>query len=111
MRDMTEWLGDGGMPLLTQFGLSFQPPERGDDRSVHSVAVWQPTPITANPAGIVQGGAHTVVLDAAIGFAVNANLDPPDRLQATWRSSRIFCVPHQSACRWLSAARWRAWHA
>ena len=44
---------------------------------------WVPTPLACNPHGIVQAGVHSVVLDAAMNFAINAGLDGKDRTRAT----------------------------
>lgn len=68
---MDKWLGDGGMPLLTQFGASFT--AYGDG---WAEAEWVPTPLCCNPAGTVQAGVHAVVLDAAMNFAMLAALEP-----------------------------------
>jgi uncharacterized protein (TIGR00369 family) len=44
---------------------------------------WEPTPLACNPHGTVQAGVHSVVLDAAMNFAINAGLDGRDRTKAT----------------------------
>ena len=48
-----------------------------------AAAAWEPTGLACNPHGIVQAGVHSVLLDAAMNFAVNAGLDGRDRSQAT----------------------------
>jgi uncharacterized protein (TIGR00369 family) len=83
-KDMSRWLGDGGMPILEAIGVSFD--DYGiedDDRAGWATAVWEPKPVACNPHGIVQAGVHSVVLDAAMNFAVNAGLPGKDRTRAT----------------------------
>lgn len=81
---MSRWLGDGGMPVLAALGVSFD--DYGiedDDRAGWASASWEPKPFACNPHGIVQAGVHSVVLDAAMNFAVNAGLPGKDRTRAT----------------------------
>jgi uncharacterized protein (TIGR00369 family) len=83
-KDMSRWLGDGGMPILAAIGVSFD--DYGiedDDRAGWASASWEPKPVACNPHGIVQAGVHSVVLDAAMNFAVNAGLPGKDRTRAT----------------------------
>jgi uncharacterized protein (TIGR00369 family) len=83
-KDMSRWLGDGGMPILAAIGVSFD--DYGiedDDRAGWASASWEPKPLACNPHGIVQAGVHSVVLDAAMNFAVNAGLQGKDRTRAT----------------------------
>src|SRR6478609_3729838 len=68
-RNLDRSLGDGGMPLLAELGLSFDDYGEG-----WSAAVWVPTELACNPAGIVQGGVYGVIHDAAMNFAVNSAL-------------------------------------
>lgn len=70
---MDRFLGDGGMPLLTTFGVTFDAYGEG-----WAEAAWVPTGPTANPQGIVQGGVHGVLLDAAMNFAMLAALERGD---------------------------------
>lgn len=70
-RNMDKWLGDGGMPLLQEFGVSIT--DYGEGRSG---AEWTPSKLCCNPQGFVQAGTFTVVLDALMNFAVLASLDP-----------------------------------
>ncbi len=84
MRNMDRWLGDGGMPLLAAFGVDFQRYGATEEPvSGWAEAAWTPEPMTANPAGLVQGGLHSVVLDAAMNFAINAALPRGDRSRAS----------------------------
>src|SRR5207244_9157380 len=54
-----------------------------DDGGGWVEASWTPTALACNPHGVVQAGAHAVVLDAAMNFAVNASLEGHDRTRAT----------------------------
>lgn len=83
MRDMDRWLGDGGMPLLACLGARFDGYGVTAPGMGFSEAAWEPTSLSCNPRGTVQGGVHSVVLDAAMGFAVNAALDGGDRARAS----------------------------
>jgi uncharacterized protein (TIGR00369 family) len=71
---MDQSLGDGGMALLAQLGISFD--EYGEG---WATAKWTPTELACNPAGTVHGGVYGVVHDAAMNFATNAALDSGDR--------------------------------
>src|SRR5258708_29814380 len=71
---MDRSLGDGGMPLLAQLGISFD--EYGEG---WATATWTPTELACNPAGTVHGGVYGVVHDAAMNFATNAALESADR--------------------------------
>ncbi|MGH9207913.1 MAG: PaaI family thioesterase, partial [Acidimicrobiales bacterium] len=82
MRDMDRWLGDGGMPLITGLGAEFTSYGVEGD-GAWSLAEWRPTELACNPHGVVQAGVHSVVLDAAMNFAVNSALEGHDRTRAT----------------------------
>jgi uncharacterized protein (TIGR00369 family) len=71
---MERSLGDGGMRLLGELGLSFD--AYGDG---WATATWTPTELACNPAGTVHGGVYGVVHDAAMNFATNAALESGDR--------------------------------
>jgi len=73
-RNLDRSLGDGGMPLLAELGVSFDQYGEG-----WSTAAWVPTDLACNPAGIVQGGVYGVIHDAAMNFAVNSALERGDR--------------------------------
>ena len=73
-RDMQRSLGDGGMPLLGQLGLSFDSYGEG-----WAEAAWAPTALACNPAGIVHGGVYGVIHDAAMNFAANSALESGER--------------------------------
>ncbi len=74
MRNLDKSLGDGGMPLLAQLGLSFERYGEG-----WSEATWIPTELACNPLGPVHGGVYAVVHDAAMNFATNSALERGDR--------------------------------
>jgi uncharacterized protein (TIGR00369 family) len=86
---MERSLGDGGMALLGQLGVSFD--AYGDG---WATAIWTPTDLACNPAGAVHGGVYGVVHDAAMNFAANAALESGDRAAtlelkySTMRSAR-----------------------
>ena len=71
---MDRSLGDGGMALLAQLGISFD--EYGEG---WATAKWTPTELACNPGGTVHGGVYGVVHDAAMNFATNAALESGDR--------------------------------
>lgn len=77
-KDMDRWLGDGGMAVIEALGGAFD--GYGDG---WSTAKWVPTDLACNPHGIVQAGVHSVLLDAAMNFAINAGLGKGDRTRAT----------------------------
>lgn len=77
-RDMAKWLGDGGMPIIEAIGGAMT--EFGDG---WSAGTWTPTVMACNPAGTAQAGVHSVILDAAMNFAINAGLDGKDRTRGT----------------------------
>ena len=78
MKNMDRWLGDGGMAIIGAIGGRF---ESYGDGWVDGA--WEPTPLACNPHGTVQAGVHSVMLDAAMNFAINAGLDGKDRTRAT----------------------------
>ena len=80
-KDMTRWLGDGGMQIIGAIGGRFD--EYGADDDGWVAGAWMPTDLACNPHGIVQAGVHSVVLDAAMNFAINAGLRGRDRTRAT----------------------------
>ena len=71
---MDRSLGDGGMALLAQLGVSFA--SYGDG---WVQAKWVPTASACNPLGGVHGGVFGVIHDAAMNFATNSALEPGDR--------------------------------
>ncbi len=73
-RNLDNALGDGGMPLLAQLGISFDGYGEG-----WATATWTPTELACNPLGAVHGGVYGVIHDAAMNFATNAALESGDR--------------------------------
>ena len=82
-KDMDRWLGDGGMPIIAAIGGSFDAYGVDGEDLGWVDGVFEPTDLACNPHGIVQAGVHSVVLDAAINFAINAALRGKDRTKAT----------------------------
>jgi acyl-coenzyme A thioesterase PaaI-like protein len=80
-KNMDRWLGDGGMPIIAALGGAFDAYRAEGDGWVSGT--WVPTSLACNPHGIVQAGVHSVVLDAAMNFAINAGLTGKDRTRAT----------------------------
>jgi len=83
MKNMDRWMGDGGMPVIDAVGGSFDAYGCGEDGRGWVTAAWTPTAMACNPHGIVQAGVHSVLLDAAMNFAINTELDGRDRTRAT----------------------------
>lgn len=83
MKNMDRWLGDGGMPVIDAVGGNFDAYGCGEDGRGWVTAGWTPTAMACNPHGIVQAGVHSVLLDAAMNFAINTELDGRDRTRAT----------------------------
>lgn len=69
-RNMDKWLGDGGMRLLSELGISMT--AYGDGWAEGN---WSPTDLCCNPQGYVQTGTFTVAVDAAMNFAVLASME------------------------------------
>jgi uncharacterized protein (TIGR00369 family) len=83
---MTRSLGDGGMPLLAELGISFDDYGEG-----WASAAWTPTELACNPLGAVHGGVYGVIHDAAMNFATNSALEKGDRaatLDVTYQTMR-----------------------
>jgi uncharacterized protein (TIGR00369 family) len=80
---MDRWLGDGGMAIIGAIGGAFESyGVDGEDLGWVSGS-FTPTQLACNPHGAVQAGVHSVVLDAAMNFAINASLVGRDRTEAT----------------------------
>jgi uncharacterized protein (TIGR00369 family) len=80
---MDRWLGDGGMALLAEVGMSFERYGVDGEDLGWAEGVFLPPELAANPHGSVQAGVHALVLDAAMNFAINAALRGRDRTDAT----------------------------
>ena len=80
---MERWLGDGGMAVIGAIGGTFASyGVDGEDLGWVS-GTFTPTALACNPHGAVQAGVHSVILDAAMNFAINAALVGRDRTEAT----------------------------
>jgi uncharacterized protein (TIGR00369 family) len=71
------------MAVIDAVGGRFDAYGCGEDGRGWVTAVWIPTALACNPHGIVQAGVHSVLLDAAMNFAINTELDGRDRTRAT----------------------------
>jgi uncharacterized protein (TIGR00369 family) len=80
---MDRWLGDGGMPIIAVVGGSFDAYGVDGEDLGWVEGSFVPTELACNPHGIVQAGVHSVLLDAAINFAINSALSGRDRTKAT----------------------------
>jgi uncharacterized protein (TIGR00369 family) len=82
-KNMDRWLGDGGMAIIGAIGGSFDAyGVDGEDLGWVS-GTFTPLDLACNPHGSVQAGVHSVLLDAAMNFAINAALRGKDRTNAT----------------------------
>ena len=80
---MDRWLGDGGMAIIGAVGGAFDA-YGVDGEDLGWVSGWfDPATLACNPHGTVQAGVHSVLLDAAMNFAINAALVGRDRTEAT----------------------------
>src|SRR5665213_3996941 len=83
VKDMDRWLGNGGMEVIGLVGASF------DDYGVDGedlgwvAGTWTPTALACNPHGTAQAGIHSLILDAAMNFAINAALPGKARTRGT----------------------------
>lgn len=80
---MDRWLGDGGMPLIAAVGGSFDAYGVDGEDLGWVEGTFEPAALACNPRGVVQAGVHSLLLDAAMNFAVNAALAGRDRARAT----------------------------
>ena len=102
---MDRWLGDGGMPIIAAVGGSFDAyGVDGEDLGWVS-GIFQPTELACNPHGAVQAGVHSVLLDAAMNFAINAALRGRDRTNATIEMTTELMRPAMLDQRYACAAR------
>jgi uncharacterized protein (TIGR00369 family) len=80
---MERWLGDGGMEVIGLVGASFVSYGVDGEDLGWAEGRWVPTGLACNPHGTVQAGIHSLVLDAAMNFAINAALAGRDRTRGT----------------------------
>ncbi|HEY1652850.1 MAG TPA: PaaI family thioesterase [Acidimicrobiales bacterium] len=83
VKAMDRWLGDGGMPIIELVGGAFT--DYGvDGEDLGWVAgTLTPTDLGCNPHGVVQAGIHSLLLDAAMNFAINSALPGKARTRGT----------------------------
>jgi uncharacterized protein (TIGR00369 family) len=82
-KDMDRWLGDGGMEIIGLVGASFDGYGIDGEDLGWATASWTPTKLACNPHGTAQAGVHSLLLDAAMNFAINAALSGQDRTRGT----------------------------
>jgi uncharacterized protein (TIGR00369 family) len=82
-KNMDRWLGDGGMPIIGAVGGAFAAYGVDGEDLGWVGGTFTPEALAANPHGIVQAGVHSLLLDAAMNFAINAALVGRDRTKAT----------------------------
>jgi uncharacterized protein (TIGR00369 family) len=92
-KDMDRWLGNGGMEIIGAIGASFESYGVDGEDLGWANGVFSPTQLACNPHGAVQAGVHSVLLDAAMNFAINAALTGKDRTQATIEMSTELMRP------------------
>jgi uncharacterized protein (TIGR00369 family) len=83
MKNMDRWVGDGGMEIIGAIGGSFEEYGVAEGGEAWVAGRWVPTKLACNPHGIVQAGVYSVILDAAMNFAINTGLAGRDRTRAT----------------------------
>jgi uncharacterized protein (TIGR00369 family) len=82
-KDMDRWLGDGGMKIIGLVGAGFDGYGVDGEDLGWATAAWTPTDLACNPHGTAQAGVHSLLLDAAMNFAINAALVGRDRTRGT----------------------------
>ena len=90
---MDRWLGNVGMEIIGAIGASFESYGVDGEDLGWANGVFSPTQLACNPHGAVQAGVHSVLLDAAMNFAINAALTGKDRTQATIEMSTELMRP------------------
>jgi uncharacterized protein (TIGR00369 family) len=82
-KNMDRWLGDGGMAIIGAVGGSLEHYGVDGEDLGWVTGSFGPTALACNPHGAVQAGVHSVLLDAAMNFAINGALAGRDRTEAT----------------------------
>ena len=80
---MDRWLGDGGMEVIGLVGASFTSYGVDGEDLGWVEGIWTPTALACNPHGTVQAGIHSLILDAAMNFAINSAMTGRDRTRGT----------------------------
>jgi len=92
---MDRWLGDGGMAIIAALGGSFDAYGVDGEDLGWVEGSFTPSELACNPHGTVQAGVHSVVLDAAMNFAINAALPGRDRTNSTIEMTTELLRPAQ----------------
>ena len=82
-KDMDRWLGDGGMEVIGLVGASFTSYGVDGEDLGWVTGTFTPTDLACNPHGVTQAGIHSLLLDAAMNFAINAALPGKARTRGT----------------------------
>jgi uncharacterized protein (TIGR00369 family) len=82
-KNMDRWLGDGGMPIIELVGGAFTGYGVDGEDLGWATGTFTPTDLGCNPHGIVQAGIHSLLLDAAMNFAINSALPGKARTRGT----------------------------
>jgi acyl-coenzyme A thioesterase PaaI-like protein len=82
-KDMDRWLGDGGMAIIGLVGGAFTSYGVDGEDLGWVGGTFTPTELACNPHGITQAGVHSLLLDAAMNFAINAALPHKARTRGT----------------------------
>jgi uncharacterized protein (TIGR00369 family) len=83
VKDMDRWLGDGGMEVIGLVGASFEDYGVDGEDLGWVTGTWTPTALACNPHGTAQAGIHSLILDAAMNFAINSALPGKARTRGT----------------------------
>jgi uncharacterized protein (TIGR00369 family) len=83
VKDMDRWLGDGGMPIIEVVGGAFADYGVDGEDLGWATGTFTPTDLGCNPHGVVQAGIHSLLLDAAMNFAINSALPGKARTRGT----------------------------
>ncbi|HEY5251699.1 MAG TPA: PaaI family thioesterase [Acidimicrobiales bacterium] len=83
VKDMDRWLGDGGMEVIGLVGASFDHYGVDGEDLGWVAGTWTPTQLACNPHGTAQAGIHSLILDAAMNFAINSALSGKARTRGT----------------------------
>ena len=82
-KDMDRWLGNGGMPVIEAIGARFDAYGVDGEDLGWVTGTFTPTDMACNPHGVTQAGIHSLLLDAAMNFAINAALPSKARTRGT----------------------------
>ena len=104
-KNMDRWLGDGGMEVIGLVGASFTAYGVDGEDLGWVEATWTPTALACNPHGTAQAGIHSLILDAAMNFAINAALAGKDRTRGTLEMKTETMRPAQLGDRGRGARR------